>query len=99
MAQIINLRESEYQTITSELSKMHADQLQNVSDVITEVKALVSSGDAFSANLTSKKIEDVLDALSSEIMPLLAQAFRDSEAGVANMVKSIVVTDSTCSKP
>lgn len=96
MAQIINLRESEYQTITSELSKMHADQLQNVSDVITEVKALVSSGDAFSANLTSKKIEDMLDTLSSEIMTLLERAFQDSEAGVANMIKSAVVTDSAC---
>lgn len=96
MAQIINLRESEYQTIMSELSKMHADQLQNVSDVITEVKALVSSGDAFSANLTSKKIEDMLDTLSSEIMTLLERAFQDSEAGVANMIKSAVVTDSAC---
>lgn len=96
MAQIINLRENEYQTIMSELSKMHADQLQNVTDVITEMKTLVTSDDVFSADLTSKKVEDMLDALSSEIMTLLEQAFQDSEAGVANMIKSAVVTDSAC---
>lgn len=96
MAQIINLRENEYQTIMSELSKMHADQLQNVTDVITEMKTLVTSDDVFSADLTSKKVEDILDTLSSEIMTLLEQAFQDSEAGVANMIKSAVVTDSAC---
>lgn len=97
MAQIINLRENEYQTIMSELSKMHADQLQNVTDVITEMKTLVTSDDVFSADLTSKKVEDMLDTLSNEIMTLMEQAFQDSEAGVANMIKSAVVTDSACS--
>lgn len=96
MAQIINLRENEYQTIMSELSKMHADQLQNVTDVITEMKTLVTSDDVFSADLTSKKVEDMLDTLSNEIMTLMEQAFQDSEAGVANMIKSAVVTDSAC---
>lgn len=96
MAQIINLRENEYRTITSELSKMHADQLQNVTDIISEMKTLVTSDDVFSADLTSKKVEDMLDALSSEIMTLLEQAFQDSEAGVANMIKSAVVTDTAC---
>lgn len=96
MAQIINLRENEYQTIMSELSKMHADQLQNVTDIITEMKTLVTSDDVFSADMTSKKVEDMLDTLSSEIMTLLEQAFRDSEAGVANMIKSAIATDSAC---
>lgn len=96
MAQIINLRENEYRTIMSELSKMHADQLQNVTDIITEMKTLVTSDDVFSADLTSKKVEDMLDTLSSEIMTLLEQAFQDSEAGVANMIKSAVVTDTAC---
>lgn len=96
MAQIINLRENEYQTIMSELSKMHADQLRNVTEVITEMKTLVTSEDVFSADLTSKKVEDMLDTLSSEIMTLLEQAFQDSEAGVANMIKSAVVTDTAC---
>lgn len=96
MAQIINLRENEYQTIMSELSKMHADQLRNVTEVITEMKTLVTSDDVFSADLTSKKVEDMLDTLSSEIMTLLEQAFQDSEAGVANMIKSAVVTDTAC---
>ena len=96
MAQIINLRESEYQTIVSELEKMHTSHLQNVADIITEMKTLVSSDDVFSVNLTSKKMEDMLDALANDIMPLLQKVFQDSEAGVANMITTTMVTDSAC---
>lgn len=96
MAQVINLREDEYQTIVSELAKMHTNQLQSVTNIIAEMKELVTSKDAFSADLTSKKVEDMLDVLSSDVMTLLEQAFQDSEAGMANMIKSITVTDSAC---
>ena len=96
MAQTINLRENEYQTIVSELAKMHTEQIQSVADIIAEMKTLVTSDDVFSTNLTSKKVEDMLDTLSSDIMVLLEQAFQDSEAGVANMIQSTVVTDSEC---
>lgn len=97
MAEIINLREEEYETIVSELSKMHTDQLQSVSSVIAEIRKLVTSEDIFSANLTSKKITDMLDVLSDDVMTLLQQAFQDSEAGVANMITSTMTTDSACS--
>lgn len=96
MAQLVNLRESEYQTIVSELGKMHTEQLQNVEAVIDEMKILVTSEDAFSANLTSKKMTDMLDTLSKDVMTLLEQAFQDSEAGVANMITTIMTTDSAC---
>lgn len=96
MAQIINLRENEYQTIVSELGKMHTDQLQNVENIINEMKTLVTSEDAFSADLTSKKMEDMLDVLSNDVMTLLKQAFQDSEAGIANMIMTTMTTDSAC---
>lgn len=96
MAQVINLRESEYQTIKTELEKMHTDQLQSVAGIISEMKALVTSGDTFSADKTSTKIEDMLNMLSNDVIMLLEQAFQDSEAGIANMIKSAIVTDSAC---
>ena len=96
MAQIINLRESEYQTIVSELGKMHENQLQNVENIINDMRTLVTSEDAFSANLTSKKMEDMLDMLSDDVMTLLKQAFQDSEAGIANMITTTMTTDSAC---
>lgn len=97
MAQLINLRETEYQTIVTELSKMHTDHLQCVEDVITKLRNIVTSDDIFSANQTSKKMEDMLDMVTSDITTLLEQAFKDSEAGVANMISSITTTDSACS--
>lgn len=96
MAQIINLRENEYQTIVSELGKMHTEQLQNVENIMNEMKTLVTGGDAFSANLTSKKMEDMLDMLSNDVVTLLKQTFQDSEAGVANMIMTTMTTDSAC---
>lgn len=96
MAQRINLRESEYQIIMTELTKMHADHLRNVSSVIGEMKTLVNSEDIFSADLTSQKMTEMLDLLASDVMTLLQQAFWDSEAGVANMMASSMITDSAC---
>lgn len=94
MALVINMRENEYQVIASELAKMHTEQLQNVNAIITEMKTLVTSEDAFYAEQTTKKMVDMLDAVSSEIISLLKQAFQDSEAGIENMIKSIMTTDS-----
>ncbi|MCM1263046.1 MAG: hypothetical protein NC313_10035 [Butyrivibrio sp.] len=96
MAQIVNLRQTEYQTIVTELSKMHTDQLQCVADAITKLRNIVTSDDIFSANQTSKKMEDMLDMAASDIVSLLEQAFNDSEAGIANMITSITTTDSAC---
>lgn len=96
MAQIINLREDEYCNIVTELAKMHTDQLQNIETIINEMKTLVTSEDAFSTDLTSKKMVDMLDTLSDDVMTLLKQAFQDSEAGVANMITTTVTTDSAC---
>lgn len=96
MAVIINLRENEYQTIITELSNMHTNQLQNVTTVIARLRNLVTCSEAFSTDLTSKKITDMLDTLSNDAISLLQQAFQDSEAGVANMIKSTVTTDSAC---
>lgn len=96
MAEIINLRENEYQTIISELSKMHAGHLQNVDAVIKEIKALVTSEEGFSVNQTSRKMEDMVDVLSADVMELLKQAFQDSETGISSMITSTVETDSAC---
>lgn len=96
MAQNINLREDEYRNIVTELAKMHTDQLQNIETIINEMQTLVTSEDAFSTDLTSKKMVDMLDTLSDDVMTLLKQAFQDSEAGVANMITTTVTTDSAC---
>lgn len=96
MAEVIILRETEYNAIAEELSNMHSNQLHNVEVVIADLKRLVTSDDAFSTDLTSKKITDILDALSNDAIALLKQAFQDSEAGVANMITSTITTDSAC---
>lgn len=94
MAQIINLRENEYQTIVSELEKMHENQLKNVADIIMEMKMLVASDDIFSANLTSQKMVSMLDTISDDVMMLLMQVFLDSEAGIFSMITSTIDADS-----
>lgn len=96
MANIINLRETEYQIIVSDLSKMHEDQLDSIKKGIHKMKGIVSSNNIFSTNLTSRKMINMLFVLEVDVIPLLQQAFRDSEAGVTNMIKSTMITDSVC---
>lgn len=97
MAENINLRENEYQSIVSQLADMHENHLQNVLEIIIKMKLFVNDKDVFSTNLTSKKISDMLEALTTDVMSLLQQAFNDSEAGVANMIQSTMSTDTVCS--
>lgn len=94
MAQTINLRQTEYDTIKSELSTMHTNVSQCVEYVSMKMKIMVLCDDVFHANHTSKKIQDMLDMLKEDVMALLEQAFIDSETGVANMIDSIMTTDS-----
>mgnify|MGYP001084442366 CR=1 FL=1 len=93
MAQKVNLREAEYLYIKEELEKMHADQLTHISAFIEEIKTLVTSQDIFCVNKTSVKIADMLDVILNDIVPLLEQAFLDSEAGVSNMVTKTMEID------
>lgn len=94
MAEIINLRESEYKIIKEELADMHEKQLQNINAVMARLRLQVSNPLIFSTDLTSKKIIDILDMISNNVIYPLQQAFQDSEAGVANMITSIMLTDS-----
>lgn len=80
----------------SEMEKMHREQLEQVTAVMNQMKTLVTSEDGFRANLTSQKMVDMLDTVSGEVISLLRQVFRDSEAGVANMITSMVATDTAC---
>lgn len=96
MADKINLREEEYQVIQAELCKMHETQIQNIAEVIERLRALVTGEDAFRTDKTSKKVEDMLAVISSNIDDLLQDAFNTSEAGIANMIKTTTVTDTAC---
>lgn len=95
MANKVNLRAEEYQTIQTELSKMHETQIQNIAQVITEFKALVTAEEAFKADKTSDKIVEMLDAVSLNTVNLLQYVFKASEAGVANMITAAKETDTT----
>lgn len=93
MAQTVNLREAEYLNIKEKLEKMHEDQLMLISEFAEEIKMLVTSQDIFCVNKTSAKIVDMMDAVLYDIVPLLEQAFRDSEAGVSNMITRTMEID------
>lgn len=94
MANYINLRENEYQDMVLGLSAMHEYQLRNIINIINKMRQIVNSEDIFSTNQTSQKITDMLDILEIDVISLLEQVFKDSEEAVANMIDSIVITDS-----
>lgn len=91
---IVNLREAEYQAVMAELETMHENQLETIRAVIEQIKEMVTSKDTFSTVETSKNILLLLGAINSNVVGLLEQAFQDSEAGVANMIETTMITDS-----
>lgn len=93
MAQLINLRMAEYELIQNKLSDMHTLQIENIRQVIGELKNLVSDENLFFANETSEKVLVLLEVLSTEVIPLLEQAFEDSELGVVCMIEKTMETD------
>lgn len=96
MADRINLRAAEYQAIQEELCKMHEGQLRNIAEVIAKMRELVTGEDAFKTDMTSKKIEDMLDVISSNTVELLQSVFEISEIGIANMIEATTATDTVC---
>lgn len=94
MAQIVNLRQTEYKDITTELSKMHIEQLMCIEDVISKLRIIANNKSFFSASQTSKKMVDMLDVITSDVISLLKQIFNDSDKGINNMINSIMTTDS-----
>lgn len=96
MAENVNLREYEYNTVTSELQKFHADQLEAAADILGKLKSLATSADGLSADKTSAKIADVAEVISSDVLALLEQAFENSEAGISDMIAAIMATDTAC---
>lgn len=98
MADKINLRAEEYHAIQAELRRMHEIQIQTIGEVIEELKALVTNEDAFKADQTSNKMEDMLKVLSVNTADLLQEVFDTSEAGIANMIDTVTITDTACKK-
>lgn len=94
MAEKVNLRQSEYETIGTELSNMHTTQLENINGIIDEIRTMVTDEQVFAVNDISSKITDMLDVLSTDVVALLEQIFEGSENGVANMITSMSLTDS-----
>lgn len=91
---VVNLREAEYQAVMTELETMHENQLQTIRAVIEQIKEMVTSKDVFSTIETSANIGNLLCKIEFNVVGLLEQAFQDSEAGVANMIETTMITDS-----
>lgn len=93
MADIVNLRVEEYELIQSELSNMHTTQILALAEAIELLKELASDKDIFYANHTTGKIVEMLEIFSSDVVNLMQRAFWSSEVGVANMIATVVTTD------
>lgn len=94
MAEKVNLRQSEYGTIGTELSSMHSTQLENIQGIIEEIRTMINDEQVFAVNEISSKLTDMLDVASTDVVALLEQIFEASEAGITNMITSMSMTDS-----
>lgn len=96
MAENINLRQAEYQTVVSELQSMHTDQIETVTAILKELRTLATDQDGLSADATSAKIADVVDSISEDVVKFLERVFADSEAGILSMMTAAMAVDTAC---
>lgn len=94
MANLVILRNDEYVTIASELHKMHAVHLQNISNAVESLKKIATSSEFFLTEYTSEMLVELLDAFSANVFSMLGQAFKDSEIGIYYMISEVKNTDS-----
>ncbi len=96
MAENINLREQEYNTVLSDLEQFHTTQLEAITDILEKLRSLATSQHGLYAEKTSEKISDVVDCITEDVMGLLEQAFGDSESGICDMITTTMAVDTAC---
>ncbi len=93
MADHVNLRETEYSTIITEVETLHRQQKVKIGSIIAQIKVMVSNEGAFYADGTSKKITDLLDTFLQEILPIMNSSFEECENGIERMIQTMETMD------
>ncbi len=96
MADTVNLQETEYDTILTQIEVLHETAIQQVRSISTEIKSLCQTDGGFYAEKISEKIDILLTCLETEIVSLTETNFLNSKTAMDDFAEIIRNVDSAC---
>lgn len=75
----LNLRQGEYEILSSKLQELHVQQSAAMKEFIIRLKQLTEYSGGFFTIETSEKMQMVLEEIEGQISPAAAELFKDSE--------------------
>lgn len=96
MADIVNLQQSEYDSLITQLETVHGDAISKIEKISSDIRTLSSIDGGFYIDQISEKIATLLDTLDSGIknpMDMNMQASCESMSDFATIISNV---DSCC---
>lgn len=92
----VNLREKEYNQIQQKLKDYHSSEMADIKKAVKDIRQVLEDGSSFHLEQTTKNLLSVMDIIEGDILPLVEDAFRDSEQSVDTMITSCHHIDTLC---
>lgn len=93
MAEIINLRENEYNSAGDTLRSIHESAIGEMRDMINSYKSELLTVDTFFAITTTQMLIQVLDIVQNELMVNTIELFENTELALSEMISETMATD------
>lgn len=97
MADLINLQQSEYNPIQTQLKELHETALKRIRSISNEIRNLSQVDGGFYIDKLSNKVDFLLNVLESDILTLVETNFDSVEASISNFANIIANVDTACS--
>lgn len=97
MADLVNLQQSEYDTVMTQLEELHEAVLEKLKAISREIRALSQTEGGFYIEQISDKIDLLLGALETDILSLAETNFTSSVTAMSDFADIILNVDTACS--
>lgn len=97
MADLVNLQQSEYDTVMTQLEELHETALEKIKAISGEIRTLSQSEGGFYIEQISDKIDLLLNVLEADILTLTETNFTSSVTAMSDFADIILNVDTACS--
>lgn len=92
----VNLREDEYNKLQKKIADYHKEEIADIKAVIKDIRQLLDNGEYFNLEQTTANLLLLLSIMEEEILPLVENAFQDTEQYVDTIITSFNNIDTLC---
>lgn len=96
MSYTLNIRKNEYNNLDRKLKAKHIEEVNDIKQICSDIRKLTANNGAFNFNDCSKKVNDILDVLEKQMIPLMDKTFKDTEKSMETLLVTIENLDTIC---